>query len=97
MFKEFEEPTGLMKLFDTQTSDFILGKNYYIDILFGVDEFLVQDEYVAKGFEWLLKLDDKSFEYKSNSPKDTIEKVLCTWCNFSVYKSVEEKVFTDKQ
>ena len=97
LFKEFDKPTGLMKLFDTQTSDFILGKNYYIDILFGVDEFLVQDEYVAKGFEWLLKLDDKSFEYKSNSPKDTIEKVLCTWCNFSVYKSVEEKVFAAKK
>lgn len=52
---------------------------------------------IAKGFEWLLKLDDKSFEYKSNSPKDTIEKVLCTWCNFSVYKSVEEKVFAAKK
>jgi hypothetical protein len=97
LFKELEQSTGLMKLFDTQTSDFILGKNCYIDILFGVDEFLVQDEYAARGYEWLLKLDDKSFEYKSNSPKDTIGKVLCSWCNFSVYKSLDDKVFAAKK
>ena len=97
LFNELEQSTGLIKLFDTQTSDFILGKNCYIDILFGVDEFLVQDEYAARGYEWLLKLDDKSFEYKSNAPKDTLEKVLCSWCNFSVYKSVDDKVFAAKK
>lgn len=97
LFMELEKSTGLIKLFDTQTSDFILGNNCYIDILFGVDEFLVQDEYAARGYEWLLKLDDRSFEYKSNSPKDTIEKVLCSWCNFSVYKSVDDKVFAARK
>lgn len=97
LFMELEQSTGLIKLFDTQTADFILGKNCYIDILFGVDEFLVQDEYAARGYEWLLKLDDKSFEYKSNSPKDTLGKVLCSWCNFSVYKSVDDKVFAARK
>ena len=48
------------ELFSSQTSDFILGKNYYIDILFGVEEFLVQGEYAARGYEWLLRLDDKA-------------------------------------
>ena len=92
LFLEFEKPTGLMSLFDTQTSDFILGKNCYIDILFGVDEFLVQNEYASRGYEWLLKLDDKSYEYKSNSPKDAISKVLCSWYNFSAFRTVEEKI-----
>ncbi len=92
LFLELEKPTGLMSLFDSQTSDFILGKNYYINILFGVDEFLVQDEYASRGFEWLLKLDDKSYDYKSNSPKDSISKVLCSWYNFSAFKAVDEKV-----
>ena len=92
LFLEYEKPTGLMSLFDTQTSDFILGKNCYIDILFGVDEFLVQNEYASRGFEWLLKLDDRSYEYKSNSPKDTISKVLCSWYNFSAFRTVEEKI-----
>lgn len=97
LFMELEQSTGLIKLFDTQTSDFILEKNCYIDILFGVDEFLVQNEYAARGYEWLLKLDDKSFEYKSNSPKDTLGKVLCSWCNFSVYKSADDKAFAARK
>lgn len=96
LFLEYEKPTGLMDLFYLQTSDFILGKNYYIDILFGIDEFLVQEEYAEKGYEWLLKLDDKSYEYKSNSPKDSIDKVLCSWCNFSAFRSVDEKVTAAK-
>ena len=77
LFFEFDNPSGLWELFSSQTSDFILGKNYYIDILFGVEEFLVQGEYAARRYEWLLRLDDKSYEYKSNSPKDTIGNVLC--------------------
>lgn len=97
LFSEYEKPTGLMSLFDTQTSDFILDKNCYIDILFGVDEFLVQEEYASRGYEWLLKLDDKSYEYKSNSPKDSIEKILCTWYNFSAFKTVDEKVLAAKK
>lgn len=93
LFFEFDNPSGLWELFSSQTSDFILGKNYYIDILFGVEEFLVQGEYAARGYEWLLRLDDKSYEYKSNSPKDTIGKVLCSWCNFSVFQTVDDKIF----
>ena len=93
LFLEFDEPTGLWSLFDTQTSDFIWGTNYYINILFGIEEFLVQEEYAARGYEWLLRLDNRLYEYKSNSPKDSIGKVLCSWYNFSVFKTVDDKVF----
>lgn len=92
LFMELTDTTGLLGLFEKQNSDFFFEKNNYIDILFGVDEFLVQEEYAARGFEWILRLDDRSYEYKSNSPKDTIVKVLCSWYNFSAYRSVEEKV-----
>lgn len=97
LFQEFDTPTGLMNLFESQSSDFLFGKNDYIHILWGVDRFLVQYEYAAKGYEWLLRLDDKSYEYKSNSPKDTIEKVLCSWHNFSVYRTPEEKTIAAKK
>ena len=92
LFIEFEKPTGLLELFKTQDPDFLMGKNYYIDILFGVDEFLVQEEYARQGFEWLLKLDNEGFDYVSNSPKDSIGKVLCTWYNFSAFNSVNKKI-----
>lgn len=96
LFAELSNPTGLLGLFRAQSSDFIFGKNEYIDILFGIEVLLVQKEYVARAFEWILKLDDLSFEYKSNSPKDIIGKVLCSWYSFSAYQTVEEKVYAAK-
>lgn len=92
LYKELDSSTGLMELFEKQSPDILFGRNDYINILFGVDEFLVQREYAARGYEWLLRLDDKSYEYKSNSPRDSIGKVLCVWHNFSVYTTPEEKI-----
>ena len=55
-------PTGLMELFENQSSDFLFGKNDYIEILWGVEEFLVQREYASRAYSWLLYLDNLSFE-----------------------------------
>ena len=90
--EEKSNPTGLMELFENQSSDFIFGRNDYIEILWGIEEFLVQKEYASHAYEWLLYLDNLSFEYKSNSPKDIFEKLLCTWHNFSVFNTTEEKI-----
>ena len=92
MYSELSVSTGLLALFEKQSDDFILRRNDYIDILFGIDEFITQKEFVSRGFEWLLRLDNLSFEYKNNSPKDTICKVLCVWHNFSAFESVVEKI-----
>ncbi len=90
--KEFHEPTGLMGLFENQSDDFLLGRNAYIDILWGVEQFLVQKEFVWGGLRWLLKLDSRSYKYQSNSPKDTLAKLFCTWYNFSAIRTPEEKI-----
>ena len=90
--EEKSNPTGLMELFENQSSDFIFGRNDYIEILWGIEEFLVQKEYASHAYEWLLYLDNLSLEYKSNSPKDIFEKLLCTWHNFSVFNTTEEKI-----
>ena len=85
-------PTGLMELFENQSSDFLFGRNDYIEILWGVEEFLVQREYASRAYEWLLYLDNLSFEYKSNSPKDIFGKLLCTWHNFSAFSKSNDKI-----
>ena len=85
-------PTGLMELFENQSSDFLFGKNDYIEILWGVEEFLVQREYASRAYSWLLYLDNLSFEYKSNSPKDIFGKLLCTWHNFSAFSKSNDKI-----
>lgn len=92
LFKEISESTGLFSLFEKQSDDFIFEDNEYVSILCGIDEFLVQREYASRGFEWLLRLDDGLYEHKSNKLKDTLGKVLCTWCNYSAFKTVEEKI-----
>ncbi len=90
--REFSEPTGLLGLFEHQSSDFMFGRNAYIDILWGVERFLVQKEFVWDAFRWLLKLDSCNYEYKSNAPKDIFAKVFCTWYNFSAITTPEEKI-----
>lgn len=88
---ELKTGTGLLGLFSNQDNRLLVGKNHYIDILFGVEELLVQKEYAVLGFEWMLKLDSLSYDYSSNSPKDSIMKVLCPWHNVSALQSIEEK------
>lgn len=92
LFAELENSTGLMDLFEHQDPDFLMGKNYYYRILFGVEEFLLQREFATEAYIWLLKLDDKNFEYTSNSPEDEFKKVLCTWRNYSVFCTSTEKI-----
>lgn len=89
---ELINDTGLLKLFQNQTSDFLFGENAYIQILWGSEQFLVQKEFFWPAFEWLLKLDSFGFEYKSNTPEGIFEKVLCPWMNFSVLETSNEKI-----
>lgn len=89
---EWDENTGLLSLFQNQSNDFILGRNSYIDILWGIEQFIAQKEFFWSAFRWILKLDSQQFEYKSNSPKDTFAKVFCIWMNFSPLQTAEEKI-----
>lgn len=90
---EWNEDTGLISLFQNQSSDFIFGKNSYIDILWGIEQLLSQRDYFWSSYRWLLKLDSQQFEYKSNSPKDVFSKLFCTWMNFSPLQTAEEKIY----
>ena len=90
--REWVENTGLLSLFQNQSSDFLFGRNSYIDILWGIEQLLTQKDFFWPAFRWLLKLDSKQFEYKFNSPKDIFVKVFCTWLNTSPLQTAEEKI-----
>lgn len=68
--REINEGTGLLSLFQNQSSDILLGRNAYIDVLWGVEQFLTQRDFFWSALRWLLKLDSYQYEYKSNNPKD---------------------------
>lgn len=92
LFSELEYPTGLLSLFEHQDSDYIFGRNHYINILFGIDDLLVQRKYADDALIWLFKLDDKCYEYKSNKPKDSFDRVFCAWANFTAFRNHAEKI-----
>ena len=89
--KEFVENTGLLSLFQNQSKDILFGRNSYIEILFGIEQYLVQKDFFWRAFRWLLQLDSKQFEYNSNSPNGIFSKVFCTWMNFSSLQTADEK------
>lgn len=90
--KELKESTGLLILFNNQTEDVIFGRNDYIDVLFAIESLLCQNMYASEGLELLLRLDNMPFSFKSNSPKHSLDKVFCTWANFSSFKSANQKL-----
>ena len=89
---EWIENTGLLSIFQNQSSDFLFERNSYIDILCGIEQFIAQKKFFWPAFRWLLKLDSQNFEYKSNYPKYTFAKVFCTWINCSPLQTAEEKI-----
>ena len=89
---EEKNATGLVAVFENQTSDFLFGRNAYINILWGIEQFLVQQDYFWRAFRWLSKFDRRDIDYKSNSTKDIFNKVLCPWYNFSILNTAEDKI-----
>lgn len=89
---EWNEDTGLLSLFQNESSNFLSEKNYYIQILLGVEQLLLQKKFFWRAFRWFLKLDSISFRYEGYSPKDTLKKVFCTWMNICCLQSAEEKI-----
>lgn len=95
--KEFVFSTGFLEVFEKQSENFMFEGNPYIDIVWGMEQFLTQDEYVSEALTWFLKLDNMNYNYVSNTPRDTLIKVFCPWYNFSSLMTVENKVFYAKK
>lgn len=93
LYSEFEHSTGLVALFQNQTSDFLFGRNEYINILFGIEEFLLQKQFFLDGMKLLLFIDSQNFEFKSDAPKDTFRKIFCPFHNFSILQRPDEKAY----
>lgn len=89
---ELNKNTGLLDLFEFQSGDGLFERNEYINILWGIEQFLTQREYASRALKWLLQLDDRSFGYKSNSPKDILAKVYFPGYNFSALDSLKDKI-----
>lgn len=89
---ELSDSTGMKELFGINDGDAITGRHYYTNILWAVEQLLLQKEYVVRAVKWLWKVDALNIKYSiSNSPKSILETVFCAWINVSVL-SVDEKI-----
>lgn len=94
--QEWNTSTGLIELFKDR-DDSTFGRNYYTHILWGVEQFLLQEEYAVDAVKWLFKLADMHIKYSlGNSPEDTLKRVFCAWINLTAL-SVKEKIMLGKQ
>lgn len=89
---ELVNETGMKELFGINDGDFIMGRHYYTNILWAVEQLLLQREYAVRAVRWLWKADSLNIKYSiSNSPRSILETVFCAWINVSVLK-LEEKI-----
>lgn len=89
---EWDDDSGLLSLFQNQTNDLFFERNPYIEILWGVEQLLLQKKFFWRAFRWLLKLDSKQFQYETNSPKNTLINVFCTSINVCCLQSADDKI-----
>ncbi|MBR2409001.1 MAG: hypothetical protein IKB07_08655 [Lachnospiraceae bacterium] len=95
--EEWSNDTGLVGVFKRQEDNGIFSKNYYTHFIWGVEQFLLQKEYVAWAVRWFLKMYDLGIKYAiSNSPEETLKRIFCTWLNVTVLTQ-EEKVYLAKE
>lgn len=92
LLHEFDESSGMTNLFTENTEDFMWGTHYYFNILWSLEQLLLQKEFASQAFEVVLKLDNLDVKYNSNNPREIIRTVLCVWGNFSAFDTGRDKI-----
>ena len=89
---ELLQPQGLLKLFKKNDGDIFTARNYYVNVLWAVEQLIQQKKYVFRALEWLWKMDAYNIKYSiSNTPRALLEVVFCAWINESSL-SVDDKI-----
>lgn len=89
---EIKSPTGLRELFEANSTDTIMARNYYTNVLWALEQLVLYREYAIRAVRWLFVVDDMNLKYNiSNSPRIILKNLFCAWFNISVLK-VKEKI-----
>ena len=89
--ESIKNDTGIIDFFSANDGGFLMGRNYYTNVLWAIEQLLFQKQYTQRAVEWLWKLDSFNIEYKiSNSPRSTIEEVFCAWVNLTAVNTKEK-------
>lgn len=90
--KDVDENPALKELFGSSSEGLFSTTNYYVQILWAIEQLLLQKKYVTRAVRLLWKLDAYSLDYKvNNSPKSVLEYVFYAMAPISVL-SVDQKI-----
>lgn len=90
--RHLDNHAGLLDLFTVEKPQFLFGTKYYTHILWCLEQFLTCKEYAIQTIKLFLALGEKIDTCPlSNSPREDLSKVFCTWCNVSTL-SIEDKI-----
>ncbi len=91
--EEMANPTGLKEVFASNDTSIMYSANYYIHIIWALENLLQQKTHAVRAAKILFAMNDWDIPYKlSNSPADTLRNVFCPWINLSVFTSEQKKV-----
>ena len=77
---EFVKPTGLKELFEKNSGDIFKSNNYYVNIIFGLEQLVHIRKYVSRTINCFFRMNEFEIDYKmGNSPKNTLEVIFCPW------------------
>jgi len=82
---EILKPTGMREYLDDNIKEHIAYRHHYTDIIWAIEQLLLQKDFVNRAIELLWDLNSLNIKYSiSNSPRSTLETVFCAWYNVSV-------------
>ena len=88
---ELKTDTGLTEIFTLRYENPFFGRNYYVHIIWAVEQLLSVKEHVVKAVYWLLKISrDIDNCAAGNTPKGVLSKVFCA-CYNSTALTIDEK------
>lgn len=90
--KDVDENPALKELFGSSSEGLFSTTNYYVQILWAIEQLLLQKKYVTRAVRLLWKLDAYDFDYKiNNSPRSVLEYVFYAGAPINVL-SVDQKI-----
>lgn len=93
---EITSSTGMVELFKDNGSSTFGARHYYTNILWAIEQLLLQKQFVARAIKWLWEMDKHNIKYPiSNSPRSILGVVFCAWINVSALR-VEDKIVLAK-
>ena len=88
---EFIKSTGLKELFEKNSGDIFKSNNYYVNIIFGLEQLVHIRKYVSRTINCFFRMNEFEIDYKmGNSPKNTLEVIFCPWFNSCSLNSNEK-------